>query len=144
VLVRDPRAAAASAVRLETQTLQAGLPSPCSFEEHVTTVLQEEYLPWLRGWLACAAGLRGHLRIHWTFWKDVRTRLPVVVNRICRIIGTEHPSIGPFADAAVPEVKANFVTGDDSSWRGDIGETAQLSMRELLDPEVIDLLRLKI
>jgi hypothetical protein len=135
VLVRDPRAAAASAVRFgrSTGTAETGL----SFEGEVVAALQNCFLPWLNGWITYAAQAGGDVRVHWLFWKDLRERPDYVVNQICKVAGIAS------LELRAPDVRENFVTGDDTSWRSNISPALQRMIWDMIGPGIADLIDLE-
>jgi hypothetical protein len=135
VLVRDPRAAAASAVRFRRSA--AGAEMGLSFEEEVVAALQNSFLPWLDGWITYAARGDGDVRVHWLFWKDLCERPDYVVNQVCEVAGTANFEPG------APDVRENFVTGDDRSWRSNISPAVQRIIWETLGRGITDLIDLE-
>ena len=137
VLIRDPRASAASAVRFRIKN--SDLYEGFSFEKEVVAALHKSFLPWLHGWINCAAETCKDIHIHWIFWEDLRNRPNYVVDRIRQIMG----NINSTAVMPSPDVKQNFVTGDDSSWRTGLSRAVQRDMWESLAPSITDLLNLQ-
>ena len=137
VLIRDPRASAASAVRFKIQN--SDLCEGFSFEKEVVAALHKSFLPWLHGWIKRATETRKDIDIHWLFWEDLRSRPDYVVDRIRQIMG----NINSSTVMRLSDVKQNFVNGDDSSWRRDLSRAAQGDMWELLGSGVTDLLNLQ-
>jgi hypothetical protein len=135
VLIRDPRAAAASAVSFRRSA--GGAETGLSFEEEVVAALQNSFLPWLNGWITYAADAGGDVRVHWLFWKDLCERPGYVVNQICKVAGIANFELRP------SDVRENFVTGDDRSWRNNISPAVQRIAWEALGSGIADLIDLE-
>lgn len=135
VLLRDPRAAAASIVTMAYGTGQ----SPEAYEKLVLEALRKSYRPWLKEWFEAARS--DALEVHWIRSSDVTAgpeSLARVVAIVCEIVG-----IDPERRKEVEIVSANFVTGSSDAWRQKISEKAQAEMWDLLPAEAIELLELK-
>lgn len=116
VLVRDPRAAAASRVNMK---LRAGL-VPHDKEllkaEFMETALHK-FIRWLSDWTEAASAPNSHLRIHWILSPCSGADLRSSVRDILSILAAECPALRPYVDQEIKEITANFVAGDDDAWR---------------------------
>ncbi len=140
VLARDPRAAARSVVRMEERWTDAAILPP--FEERFLDELERYFVPWLDGWLRCAA--RGDLKVHWLFYEDCKRDMAGVARHVCRILAEKHPAMAAYADAAeVPVVTSHLVTGDDDAWRNEVSAAMRERIWQCCTPTVRDHLGLK-
>jgi hypothetical protein len=132
VLVRDPRAAAASYAK---HWLNIGA-KVGSLELFYT----EHYIPWLRDWLG--ADKRGEIDIRWIRSADVTAGPESLRTVLASILeGTEHGFAASIGAAEL--VAANFVKGDPDAWRAFASPALRKKMWDLLPGEIIERLELR-
>lgn len=142
VTVRDPRAAARSAVHHATRPDSV---SPGTLEEMIAKECTTNFIPWLQGWIASAQNTSLPYKVHWVPFIDIKSDLPATVRRICSVLRDRgHPVLERFAKAdAVEEVRVHYVAGDDDAWRSEVGDKVRSEMWEACTPEIRDLLALE-
>jgi hypothetical protein len=140
VLVRDPRAAARSKVHYDWGPDAEAVQSP---EAHIEHECVSHFVPWLQGWIDCAARPDVPFRIHWLTYREVCAEPAAVVRRVVGIMQKEYPALAVYADCEkVPDVKIHFVTGDDDAWRADVGCQARERIWAACTPDIRSLLDL--
>jgi hypothetical protein len=141
VTVRDPRAAAHSAVRDAVQ--RAGL-SAAAREEMVAKECITSFIPWLQSWITAAQNTAAPFKVHWVTLRDIKGDLPAVVRRVCSTMQSGHPILERFAKAnAADTVRVHHGTGGDTAWRAEIGDKIRLEMWKACTPEIRGLLALE-
>ena len=137
VLVRDPRAAAASCVNFMFRN------HPDASARYLEACIMEHalagYYPWLAEWITAAQN--SALRVRWIKSADVRANM---VSTITSILEHLQPLYPPVVDLlnSVKEVKANFVAGLDDAWRSSVSPSNQARLWEAIPPGAIELLDL--
>ncbi len=135
VLVRDPRAAAASLGVM--RNTHYGDPTT---EKLILDNYRKAYLPWLRNWIE--ADTQGKVKVHWIRSSDV-TRdaesFTAVMARIFEVAGIPEPKGGL---GTVEIQSANFVTGKADAWKEHVSEDAQKIMLEEMPSEMRDMLKI--
>jgi hypothetical protein len=132
VLIRDPRAAAASYAKHWTKVAAKGRSLEFCYEEH--------YIPWLQGWLD--ADKRSDIAIRWIRSADVTASPDSLRAVLASILEADKDRFaGPIAAAML--VAANFVTGDPDAWRASASPALQKKMWDLLPVEIIERLELR-
>jgi Sulfotransferase domain len=140
VLVRDPRAAARSQVRFLSR---GGDGSEEPLEVHIERECVANFIPWLQGWINCAARSETPFRVHFLTFREVREDTAAVVRKICRVLENEYPAMSAYADRrTIEEVIIHFVTGTDDGWLSDVGEATRARLWEACTPEIKALLDL--
>jgi hypothetical protein len=139
VLVRDPRAAAASYVKWIDSTGVG--PVGESPEALALSAFQHGYLPWLQAWIA--ASNRSDLHVRWIHSRQVSRDFAGVWRDLLSAHAPLYPALTPFLDVAPAPVRANFVQGDDDRWRTLVGESTRQDMWAALSPAAIELLELE-
>ena len=81
--VRDPRAAARSAVHHATRPDSV---SPGTFEEMIAKECTTNFIPWLQGWIASAQNAALPYKVHWVPFSDIKRDLPATVRRVCSVL----------------------------------------------------------
>ncbi len=140
VLIRDPRAAATSAVAWAEEMERRAAGS--TDEVRVVEMCREAFAPWLRDWLAVASGPAAPIKVHWIRYRDITTSLSGVARLILEYLSARHPYLKSHLRVDIDEVKANFVTGDDEQWRIRVSRKGQEQMWESLPNDIVELLDL--
>ncbi len=145
VLVRDPRAAAASAVRFHLRFKALDSTVDNEFEELMVRVCQDCYLPWLRQWLEYDRSPGKKFSIHWITYREVSQALPEALTKLCATLpyATALMAYGSGHVIASEPIKSNFVEGDDEAWRRHVQPEVKARLWEACSPEMIALLELK-
>jgi hypothetical protein len=138
VLVRDPRAAAASAVNFMFRNDPDK--SGRYFEESIVENAFVRYYPWLAEWIAAARNSAVHVR--WIKSADVKASMVSVITGLLKHLQPQYPAVADFLKS-VKEVKANFVAGVDDAWRSSVSPSTQVRLWEGLPPGAIDLFDLR-
>ena len=139
--VRDPRAAARSAVH---HALRTDIVSPETLEEMIAKECTEKFIPWLQHWIAASQDDAAPYDVHWVTFRDIRSDLPAVVRRVCSTMQESHPVLEQYANAnVVEEVRVHFITGDDDSWRGEVGDKVRGELWEACTLEIREMLQLE-
>lgn len=126
VLVRDPRAAAASAAVLYEPSLSK-LGRESLARRMVRDVLYS-YLPWLNEWVAASVDKSSPLKIHWIHSHKARADMDAAVRDIVSILAPQHPALEKYLGQKAVEVTANFNSGDDDAWRKVVDASDQAQM----------------
>ena len=132
VRVRDPRAAAASAVGLSNRKF--GSPDDIDYESQMTQTCEQFLIPWIAGWMAAQTDFE----IHWL--PDPPSATPKMAREVLVALAPQYPALEQYLSADIAEVTANLVTGDEDAWRKQISPRAHdrlwdampVAMRELL------------
>jgi hypothetical protein len=132
VLIRDPRAAAASYAKHWTKIDPKGGGLERFYKTH--------YIPWLRGWLE--ADKSGAIAIRWIRSADVTAGPDSLRAILSSILGADAERFAA-SIAAASLVHANFVTGDPEAWRAGASRELQREMWDLLPGEIIERLELR-
>jgi hypothetical protein len=141
VTVRDPRAAAASAVHLSER--EQGSLSEVAFEDRLQGLYEQGFIPWLQTWMAVASDPGGGLKVHWLRYSPNPEAVGDLAKRALGVLAASHPQLEPYAAADIPLVKANFVTGDDGAWRKQVSQRAMERLWDATPPQVRELLDLQ-
>jgi hypothetical protein len=139
VRLRDPRAAAASMVNLLNRRF--GSPQGIDHESQVIAMCEQSFIPWVADWMKADADAANGLTIHWL--TEPSTAVPQTIKTILTALAPEYPALEPYLGAAIAEVKANYVTGDEEAWRQGIGKSAQERLWQAVPPQVKDFLALR-
>ena len=132
VLVRDPRAAAASYAKHWTKIDPKGGDLEAFYEA--------QYIPWLREWLE--AEKSGAIDVKWIRSSDVTASPESLRAVLAAVLGADAERFAAqIASATITD--ANFVTGDPEGWRAIASPELQARMWRLLPRETIDLLELR-
>ena len=143
VLIRDPRAAAASAFALLQRRTMAAALEPEDFEQGVLSQFLDDHGVWLQGWIDAAEQAGGGVAVHWIDSVDVRTDMPAVWRQFQEVLGRLYPALHDYPPSRLPAIRANFVQGDDDAWRKLVGPATQARMWDAISPAARELLRLK-
>jgi hypothetical protein len=130
VLVRDPRAAAASFARL------SGTHSKLAHEQMTLTLLADRFVPWLAQWLTAAR--IGEVGIKWISSDAVRSNTSAVWNEITQMFVEDYPALGPHMERSLSIVRANYQHGDDQRWRQEMSPVMQEQMWAAIPSDIID------
>jgi hypothetical protein len=140
VLVRDPRAASGSAVRLGE--VEAQLPhKPSIIGRQIVHAALQFFIPWLREWIG--AEVAQSLRVHWVISEQARADMPAAVRSILTKFGPSHPALGPILAEEIPQVRANFVRGDDDAWRTLVDDEGRQRLWNAIPARARELFRLE-
>jgi hypothetical protein len=121
VRARDPRPAACSHVRLSERTYADH--GRADYEERVIRRYEKAFIPWLTQWIAVAADAEAGLRVRWLL-QDAAA-IGDAAREILAHLAARHPVLERYCTPAIPEIKANFVSGDEHAWRKAISEVGQ-------------------
>lgn len=136
VTVRDPRAAAHSAVR------RARLPG--AFDEAIAKECIENLAPWLQSWIARAQDPAMPFKIHWVTFQEIRTDLPAVARRVCSVMESGHPALGRHTRTiSVEGVGRHDTTNHDAAWRSEVDDKLAAQMWSACTPDIRELLALQ-
>lgn len=140
VTIRDPRAAACSAV-LNALSAQQIPPSAEAVEGMIERECLSSTIPWLQGWLEAARDPDFPLRVHWVPFKQTAADVPETIRRIAGILAEQYPSFRPIAERErIDEVRLNFSTGNDDALLNRLSAATQERLAEAVTPELRDLL----
>jgi hypothetical protein len=141
VTIRDPRAAARSAVQ---HALRTDSVSATTLEEMIAKECTTSFIPWLQGWIAAAQNAAAPYNVHWVTFQDIKNDLPAVVRQVCSTMQESgHPVLEQFTQAnVVEEVRVHYVTGDDATWRAEVGDKIRGEMWEACTPKIREMLAL--
>ena len=136
VRVRDPRPAAASALRRRDRIV--GAPHDADFESRMLSTCTESFIPWLEKWIISQ---EEDLRIH--FLTQRPHSISNAAREILSILSSEYPMLEGYLRSGITDVVANFVTGDDDAWRETISESGQGCLWQSMSQGMKDLLELR-
>ncbi len=131
LLVRDPRAAAASLAR---RRHGAG-----ATPAHLDAFYSRQYAPWLREWLAAENQRR--VEVRWIRSGDVTSNPASLRTVLASILGETGPYAAAIAGAKLAD--ANFAQGDPDAWRTLAPPDLQRKMWALLPDEIVERLQLR-
>jgi hypothetical protein len=141
VLVRDPRAAAASLVHYRSRQ---AWPIEEPFETIMERLCVERFIPWIQGWIDCSKNAASPIKIHWILSDEVRSDLTGTARKICSVLSRRYPGMSGYIEAgAVPEVRVHFEGGDDELWRKNASPQVSGRMWEACTPDMRALLGLR-
>ena len=140
VLVRDPRAAAASAVGLDAASYGAVLPTART-EFSIVDGTIRTFIPWLIEWLA--ASRLSSPKVRWLKSHEVRLDMAQSALNILESYRHFYPAVEPLLRVPGKEVRANFVVGDDSAWRLRVSPAGRERLWDAMPSEIIELLELE-
>lgn len=142
VSVRDPRAAARSQVHHNTRN--DGADGDENLGRRIELECLERFIPWLQGWLECAANADLPFRIHWLRYQDICADWVGTIRRIGQILANDYPAMENLATSKhVEERRGNFVTGDPDAWRSEVSDVTRGRLWAACSPEMKSLLDLK-
>jgi hypothetical protein len=141
VTIRDPRAAACSAV---LHRVTGTLPpySPEELEKAIEEECLSRTIPWLEAWIKVARAPDTPLRIHWVPYRQTAADAPATVRRVCEILAERDATMEPFtAIQDIKEVRLNFAVGNDEERLARLSEASgrrlweacSVELRELID-----------
>jgi len=139
VLVRDPRASAASFVNMMLAPYRESSSSDYIAHRIIEAALQSFY-PWLADWMTAERTSR--LRVHWLKSIDVRNDMGGTIAGILQNFRSLYPAVETYLDAT-KEVRANFVSGSDNAWRTVVSPAGQELLWQGLPEGVAELLELQ-
>ena len=133
VRIRDPRAAAASAVGLSNRKF--GSPDDIDYESQMTQTCEQFLIPWIAGWMAAQTDFE----IHWL--PDPPSAIAKMAREVLVALAPQYPALEQYLTADIAEVTANLVTDNEDAWRKQISPHAQdrlwnampVAMRVLLE-----------
>jgi hypothetical protein len=115
LLVRDPRAAAASFARHGQASSRPF--SADDMTNYFMDSLQNGFIPWLSEWTAAAADVRSPLAIHWIRSDRARSDTVGTFREMIATLLADFPALEGFAGRDVSVVTANLAAGDEEAWR---------------------------
>jgi hypothetical protein len=141
VRIRDPRSAIYSwlSLRIKVGTLNIAT----DFEHTLIQEYNRCFIPWLQGWIAVATKPEFGIKVHWSLYQPRRDAVADAVRGILSTLAATHASLEPYHTGDIPLVEANFVEGDDESWRRSVSPDCQKRLWEATPTEVRDLLALR-
>ena len=139
VLVRDPRASAASIAQHERSAM-AYSSSAENLESWIVETALTQCIPWVQAWLD--ARTESALRLHWIKYSDSTGDMAGTARRIFGILRADYPALDELAETPIAEKTGNFLRGDDDAWRSMVGAAGQKRLWEAISPEAIELLEL--
>jgi hypothetical protein len=134
VRVRDPRAAAASAVGLSNRKF--GSPDDIDYESQMIQTCEQFLIPWVAGWMAAQADFE----IHWL--PDSPSAIAKMAREILVTLAPQYPALEQYLSADIAEVTANLVTGDEDAWRKQINPRDQDRLWDAMPAAIRELLGL--
>ncbi len=140
VLIRDPRACAASWVRKQIARASQTYPGEIIERRIVDTALNS-FIPWLHGWID--AQQAPALRLHWIKFKETTIDMGAAVRGLLERYRPDHPALEAVIAESVQEVRAHFFRGDDDAWRENVGNAARRRLWDAMSPQAIELLELE-
>jgi hypothetical protein len=120
VRVRDPRPAVCSHVLLSDRKLATV--GRQDYEERVIRIYTEAFIPWLTQWIAVADADAG-LQVRWL--RHPPSAVGDAAREILAHLASDHPVLESYCAKTMPEIKANFVVGNDQTWRKAISRKGQ-------------------
>jgi len=139
VRVRDPRSAAASAVNLSNR--KYGTEDDIDYESRVIQLCEQSFIPWVAAWIAADANADTGLKIHWLARPSAA--MSDAARDVLAVLSPEYPALEQYLRTSTPEVRANFVTGNEGAWRQRISHDAQARLWSAIPQNVRDLLALR-
>lgn len=124
LLIRDPRAAAASYVMLAQEHHEMA-----ASEDRILNVFETMYLPWLINWQEYAAS--SNVRVVWLMSQDVTAgndSLRAVMEQIVMSLAPTAPDWRPPDFSTISLAEANFVSGTSDGWRTLVSKSGQERM----------------
>jgi hypothetical protein len=143
VLIRDPRAAAASIYQHVWRERLSPAQDHVDRESEIMKFFQNYYVPWLQDWIDLAGNPTAVIRLRWIDSRDVRNNMIKVWRQFVDALAALYPAILAYESKDLPNVTANFVKGDDESWRSLVGVDKQAKMWDLISLEMRELLALR-
>ena len=143
VLVRDPRAAAASFHTLLQRRNLASAIDPPTREQEICSLFLSQTTARLQSWIDLSVNPEAGIKIRWIDSRDVRADMRKVWTYFVDVLGPSYPAIRSFDIEQMPQIKANFVRGDDESWRAVVSPRGQSMMWDAMSPAMRDLLDLR-
>jgi hypothetical protein len=140
VLVRDPRAAAASVAQLQRAKM-ARSSAADNLESGIIEEALTGFIPWVDGWLAAQA--ETELRLHWIKYLESTSDMAGTVRRILGVLRAGYPALDELLETPILEVTGNLVRGDDEAWRSMVGAAGQRRLWEAISPQMVELLDLR-
>ncbi len=140
VLVRDPRASAATHVRNEMSDVGLTYP-PEHLERRIVDYALNAFIPWLQGWIDAQQTM--DLRMHWIKFKETTANMPAAVRGLLDRLIVDHRALEELLAEPTREVRGNFFRGDDEAWRESVGDAARRHLWDAMSPEAIELLELE-
>lgn len=141
VIVRDPRAAAHSAVR-HAKRSDASSPEP--LDEAIAKECIANFIPWLQGWIARAQDPAVPFKIHWVTHQEIKNDLPGVTRRVCSVMEASHPALGRVTRSnRIEDVGPHDAADDDTAWRTDVNDKWSAEMWSACTPHIRELLALE-
>jgi hypothetical protein len=139
VLVRDPRASAASRI-VKMPDLERDKSLIDYTEQRIVRGALDTFYPWLASWMT--ASQSSGLRVHWLQSKDVRNDMAGTITSMLENFHFLYPAVNQFLSPP-KEVKANFIAGDDDAWRSVVSSAGQKRLWDELPPGAAELLGLQ-
>jgi hypothetical protein len=136
VRVRDPRPAACSHVRLSDG--KHATRGRSEFEERAISLYANTFIPWLTRWIAVATDAQAGVEVRWLL--QAQAEIGAAARAIAAHLAPRHPALERYSE--MPEITANFVSGDDQAWRKAISQEGQNRMWAVTPDSVRHLLGL--
>jgi hypothetical protein len=140
LLIRDPRAAAASYAMLAQE--HHGITVS---EERILHAFEMMYLPWLMKWQEYSGG-SNDVRVVWLRSQDVTAgndSLRTVIEQIVASLRPAAPSWRPPDLSAISLADANFVSGDSDGWKKLVSQPGQERMWSRIPAQFREMLELR-
>jgi hypothetical protein len=141
VLVRDPRAAAASYVDFVEQNHTSGGGGAARREAIVASTFLQAHLPWLTQWIE--ASKSGELQVRWIRSRSVAADMATVWRDLVSAHAPLYPALDAYIETPPAKVRANFTGGVDDRWRSQVSQATRQAMWDALPPAAIELLELE-
>jgi hypothetical protein len=135
VLIRDPRAAAASAIGLMKRTD----PERAARETDEALIMETclvSYFPWLQSWIDVAEDASRGIRIDWITNREIASNLPETFDRMVKAVGRSF-------SFKTREVRENAGAGDDDAWRARVSTGARKQLWDAMSKQMKSLLDLR-
>ena len=142
VLVRDPRASAASFVNMMRKISDGDAMDKAHLEATIISAALRKWIPWLNSWLD--AERNGKLGIRWINSRDIRgPESTSVYHSIITNLSERFPAVAKFKARPIASVEANMVRGDDNAWRESVSKEGQELLWRALPARAIELMALE-
>ncbi len=139
VLVRDPRAATASALQLRLKS-SGRVMTNRQYEKRLLNGYRSRYVPWLHQWIAAADS---NVQVNWLDSMRVRTQPDLVLTEIFERLAPLYPNLQCYSNGELPEIKANYVVGNDDGWRDKVSDKIRRQLWDAMPKKIADLLQLR-
>src|ERR1700730_2160321 len=114
-----------------------------SFEELVSDSYQNNFIPWLEGWIAVASDPASPLKVTWLRYAAGGNEIHQTALAVLTSLSVDYPILGDHARRDFPLTHANFVVGDDEAWRKQLSRSAQEQLWQVTPEPIRELLTLR-